>query len=586
MKIFVSYKRDHAESEALLSLLETELPKAYGKVNSDRLLTAGEWRPKLLEWIDGCDLFVILLSEKGVESDEVKEEVHRAYDRWVATGRKKPTIIPVRVNYTGPLDGFRRDLNGFQGLRWTGEADNKTLLTKIRSEVAKGWRPRVFAAIAALLVVALLVYYFVVAPLGNIRKLRAATPATEPAAGKVIALSEAKKYRDAASRPGWSSRAGAAYARYLGRWSAGHLANARKSINQGKVPEGLVLAALVAQENDGKIDPSFLKDYEEGHYRLLRQTLRTGSTLGAGLAVSSDGTQIAAGNALWSPPSQTRCSLGSDAINVVAFGPRGLYTGGNEHILAWTVCRPGAQFPVTRQDEEEDEDVEDRVQYLAIAPDDSFAFVMRKGRSVLLQESGTTSRTLKHPEPVRSIAFSRDGSVLVTTSGETLNVWNRRETRPVPTRIETGLPLRGASLKGEYVTVAGPRSVKVWRWRPTLQFQYEIAFDVPIRAVALSDEPGLVAVVTDEGVLLEQVSKDAFRLGGSQSVASEVVFSDVGRQLVIKRVDAIEIWNPDTSPTPMDAPRQTNLFEDWSRRFALTVDENSRFEPILFKEAR
>lgn len=590
MRIFVSYKRDHAESEALLSLLETELPKAYGKVISDRLLPAGEWRRKLLEWIDDCDLFVILLSEKGVASEEVQEEVHRAYDRWVAGGRKKPTIIPVRVNYTGPLDGFRSDvhLNDFQGLRWTGgEADNKTLLAKIRSEVAKGWRPRVFAAMAALLVAALLVYYFVVAPLGNIRKLQAAAPATEPAAGKVIALSEAKKYRDAASRPGWSSRAQTAYARYLGRWSAGHLANARKSINQGKVPEGLVLAALVAQENDGKIDPSFLKDYEEGHYRLLRQTLRTGSTLGPGLAVSSDGTQIAAGNALWNPPSETRCSLRSDSINVVAFGPRGLYTGGNEHILAWTVCRPGTQFPITRQDEEEDEDVEDRVQYLAIAPDDSFAFAMRKGRSVLLQESGATAQTLlKHPEPVRSIAFSRDGSVVVTTSGETLHVWNRRETRPVPTRIETALPLRGASLKGDYVAVAGPRSVKVWRWRPTLQFQDEIVSDVPIRTVALSDQPGLVAVVTDDGVLLEQASKDAFRLGGSQSVAIDVVFSDVGRQLIVKRVDAIEIWNPDPSPTPTEASRPNNVFEDWSKRFALTVDENGRFEPLLFKEER
>ena len=170
--------------------------------------------------------------------------------------------------------------------------------------------PRLYWALVALFVLALLVYFFVIAPLGNIRKLRSASPATDSAAGTVIPLSEAKKYRDAASRVGWSSPARAAYARYLGRWSEGHLANARKSINQGKVPEGLVLAALVARENGGKLDPSFLKDYEEGHYRLLKQTLRTGSTLGAGLAVSSDGTQIAAGNALWNPTSQTRCSLG------------------------------------------------------------------------------------------------------------------------------------------------------------------------------------------------------------------------------------------------------------------------------------
>ena len=569
MKVFVSYKRGDDDSERLLLLLQKDLARVFGRVKSDRLLTiGGEWRSGLVEMVDDCDLFIVLLSEKAVESEEVREEVRRAFDRPGRTREKNPVIIPVRVHYTGPLEGFRRDLSAFQELRWTGEPDDQPLLQKIRRQVVKAWMPRVYMAIAALLVLALLVYLFVIAPLGNIRRLRAGPPK----------LSEAKKYRDAASHVGWSSRAGAAYAQYLAHWSEGHLATARKDIDQGKVPEGLVLAALVARENGGKLDRTFLKDYEEGHYRLLKQTLRTGSTLGAGLAVSSDGTQLAAGNALWNVAARTRCSLGPDAINVVAFGPRGLYTGGNEHVLAWTVCRPGAQLAV----QDEMEDLEDRVQYLAVAPDDAVAFVMRKGRYVLLQEGGTSAPALKHSEPVRSIAFSRDGSLLVTTSGETLNVWNRREPGSAPRQIKTGISLRGASVKGDYAAVADSRTVSVWRWHPTVQFQYEIPSGVPIRAVALSDQPGLLAVVTDEGVLLEQVSKDAFRLGAIQSVASDVVFSDVGKDLIIKRVDAIEIWTPDTSPTPMDAPPPNDPFDDWTRKFALQVDENGHFEPILF----
>lgn len=567
MKIFVSYKRDHKESEALLLLMENSLAKVY----SDRLLPlGGEWRPKLLKWIDRCDLFLVLVSEQAVASDEVGEEVRRAYDKWIVA-RKRPVIIPVRVNYFGPVDRFRRPLSTIHEFSWKGEADNERLLTKLRAEIEEWKRPRRYWAIAALLLLALLVYFFVVAPLGNIRKLRSVS--------KVSSLSEAKKVRDAASRVGWSSRADAAYAQYLGRWSDGHLANARKSVNQGRVAEGLVLAALVAHENGGRLDGSFLRDYNEGHYASLVQTLRTGATLGAGLAVSSDGTQVAAGNALWNLPARTRCSLGTDAINVVAFGPRGLYTGGNEHVLAWTVCRPGTQFPVR----EEVDDLEDRVQSLAIAPDDAIAFVMRKGSSVLLHRGAAAPQALKHPEPVRSIAFSRDGSLLVTTSGETLNVWNPSDARPVPKRVKTGLSLRGASLKGDYIAVASPRKVGVWRFRPTAQLQYEIPSDVPVRAVALSDEPNLLAIVTDAGVLVERVAKDAFRLGGTQSVASDVVFSN-GNQLVVKRVDAVEIWNPDTSAT--DAAPPQNRLEDWSRKFALTVDENGRIEPILFKEAR
>lgn len=581
MKVFVSYKRNDNDSEKLLSLLEKDLAKVFAKVDSDRLLPAGgEWRPDLLEMIDRCVLFVVLLSEKSAESEEVREEVRRAYDRWVLTKRKKPMIITVRVNYSGSVEGFRRNLSDLQELRWTGKEDNQTLLKNIRREVAKAWMPRLYSAFAALLALALIVYIFVVFPLGNIRRLRSASPATGSAAGNVIPLSEAKKYRDAATRLGWSPLAAAAYAQYLARWSGEHLANARKSINEGKVPEGLVLAALVAQENGGKLDDSFLKDYEEGHYRLLKQTLRTGSTLGAGLAVSWDGTQIAAGDALWTPASQTKCSLEPDAINAVAFGPRGLYTGGNEQVRRWTACHPGTQIPV----KEEGEDLEDRVQYLAVSPDDAVAVVMRKGSSVLLHEGGTVSQALKHAAPVRSIAFASDGS-LITVSGETLNVWNRRESRSTPRTIKTGLALRDASLKGDYVAVAAPRTVKVWRWRPAFQFQYEIPSEVPLRAVALSDEPGLLAVVTDEGVLLEQVSKDAFRLGGMQSVASDVVFSDVGRNLIIKRVDAIEIWNSDSSPTSMEAP-PTNLLEEWTRKFGLTVDENGHFKPILPKEDR
>jgi len=189
MKVFVSYKRDHAESEAVLSLLETELSGVSTRVYSDRLLTAGEWRPKLLEWIDGCDLFVVLLSEKSIESEEVKDEVHRAYDQWARTGRKKPTIIPINVHDSGPLGGFRRDLSSFQALRWTGEADNETLLKKIREELARARKPWVYGlALAALLLVALLAYPFLLPSLRNTLKAREASPGPLPGSASTLSV--------------------------------------------------------------------------------------------------------------------------------------------------------------------------------------------------------------------------------------------------------------------------------------------------------------------------------------------------------------------------------------------------------------
>ncbi|MEA2414490.1 MAG: hypothetical protein QOI58_1147 [Thermoanaerobaculia bacterium] len=89
MKVFVSYKRNDNDSETLLSLLKADLARVFVSVCSDRLLTAGvEWRPDLLKMIDRCDIFVVLLSEKAVESEEVSEEVRRAYDSWSAAREK------------------------------------------------------------------------------------------------------------------------------------------------------------------------------------------------------------------------------------------------------------------------------------------------------------------------------------------------------------------------------------------------------------------------------------------------------------------------------------------------------------------
>jgi hypothetical protein len=56
--------------------------------------------------IDRCDLVVVLLSEEGVESEELREEVRRAYDRWALAKRKNPVIITVRVNCFDKVEGF------------------------------------------------------------------------------------------------------------------------------------------------------------------------------------------------------------------------------------------------------------------------------------------------------------------------------------------------------------------------------------------------------------------------------------------------------------------------------------------------
>jgi hypothetical protein len=593
-KIFISYAHGDAASGRLRTYLAEELAKSGHHVFTDQNIEGSqEWVDEITEHAAACDCFVVLISEAALSSGWVRAEVKQAHDRFEA--EKRPRIFVVRLTGKKFNDvRWSKYLDDYQHLPCTTRADfaivrdailgRMTFVAadaKVR-DAAVARRRRiliVFALAVALPLAALLAYLLVLVPLDNIQKLRSASPVIGLPGTQVISLSEAKNDRDAAVRVCrfcWSSRADAAYAQFLRLWSDAHLANARKWMNQGEVSKGFVLAAWVAQENGGKLDDGFRGVYDEGNYASLKKTLRTASTLGAGLAVSSDGTQIAAGNTLWNLAANTRCTLAAGAINVVAFGPLGLYTGGNEEVTQWTNCRPGAQIPVS----------DERVQDLAVAQDGTVAVVVRKGSDVLLHK-GVTELTLPHAQPVRSVAFADDGSFLVTTSGKLLSVWNLtvRNHPPHPNKIDTGLSLRGAALNGDYVAVNGAQKVKIWRLRPGVQFLREFAPPTPVRSIALSEDAVLLAMVSEEGVFSGQVARMALRrIGARQSVTSDVVFSDVLRRLIVKRADAVELW--DLEPSSSDADDPEHRLARWMVKFALIVDENGRITPHDWSENR
>jgi hypothetical protein len=188
---------------------------------------------------------------------------------------------------------------------------------------------------------------------------------------------------------------------------------------------------------------------------------------------------------------------------------------------------------------------------------------------------------------VSSVAFADDGSFLVTTSGKLLSVWNLtvRNHPPHPNKIDTGLSLRGAALNGDYVAVNGAQKVKIWRLRPGVQFVREVTPPAPVRSIALSEDAVLLAMVSEEGVFVDRVARVALRrIGDRKSVTSDVVFSDVGRQLIVKRADAVELWDPEPSSADADDPE--HRLARWMDKFALTVDENGRITPRVWSENR
>jgi len=583
-KFFISYAHGDDSSIALRTFLAEELGKEHDVFTDQSIVGGKQWAHEITQRATACDCFVVLISEAALASPYVLEEVEIVHKRFKA--EQKPDFFVVLLSDKQFDLEWGACLRSHQKLDCTALLDPAAVrdwilrsLTAAAAEAkiqkaaaARKRRKRIVVSLAvALFLAALVALFFVLLPLRNIQKLRSASPATESAAGNVIPLSQAKIYRDHARRPGWSSRADAAYARFLRLWSDAHLANAKKWMEQGEVSKGFILAALVAQENDGKLDPSFLKDYEEGNYASLKKTLRNGSLLSAGLAVSSDGTQIAAGHTLWNLAASTRCPLAGE-INVVAFGPKGLYTGGNEEVTQWTSCQPGRQIPVS----------DERVQDLAVAQDGTVAVVVHKGNDVLLYK-GVSEHSLPHAEQVRSVAFADDGSFLVTTSGKLLSIWNEtvRNPPPHPNKIDTGLSLLGAALNGDYVAVNGTQKVKIWRLRPKVQFVREVAPPAPVRSIALSEDAVQLAMVSEEGVFSDRVARVALRrIGARQSVASDVVFLDVRRQLIVKRADAVEIWDPEPSSADADVPE--HRLARWMDKFALSVDENGRITPRIW----
>jgi hypothetical protein len=95
--IFLSYKRDLDPDEGLAREIVRELRIAHD-VFLDRDLPIGaRWADSIRAEIERCDVLIVLLSGRAVESDMVREEIALAHELWQKQGH--PRILPVRVAY-------------------------------------------------------------------------------------------------------------------------------------------------------------------------------------------------------------------------------------------------------------------------------------------------------------------------------------------------------------------------------------------------------------------------------------------------------------------------------------------------------
>jgi hypothetical protein len=135
--IVILYKRDSQPDEQLVQFLEEQLGTSGYNVFIDRHLTLGvDWAKEIEARIRSAGAIIPLLSADSIFSEMLGFEIESAQEA-SQINHGRPRLLPVRVNYTGPLpEPLSSILDPVQYFLWEGEHDNLGLVTEL-SEALK-----------------------------------------------------------------------------------------------------------------------------------------------------------------------------------------------------------------------------------------------------------------------------------------------------------------------------------------------------------------------------------------------------------------------------------------------------------------
>jgi hypothetical protein len=132
-EVVLLYKRESQPDTALVEFLESQLQENGCSVFIDRHLTLGmDWAREIESRIRSADAIIPLLSPDSIYSEMLAFEIETAHEAGqLQQGR--PRLLPVRVNYTGPLpEPLSSILEPIQYFLWEGEQDNLGLSTELK----------------------------------------------------------------------------------------------------------------------------------------------------------------------------------------------------------------------------------------------------------------------------------------------------------------------------------------------------------------------------------------------------------------------------------------------------------------------
>jgi len=142
-QVVLLYKRDAQPDEEVRKFLETRLQECNHKVFFDQRIKTGTiWRVEIEDQIRAADAVIPLLSAASADNEMLEWEIGVAHE--AAQEREgKPYLIPVRINYEGPLShSLAYILNPIQYSLWRGPADNDKLLGEVSASIVNPPKPK------------------------------------------------------------------------------------------------------------------------------------------------------------------------------------------------------------------------------------------------------------------------------------------------------------------------------------------------------------------------------------------------------------------------------------------------------------
>jgi AAA-like domain/TIR domain/CHAT domain len=133
-KIFISYKRDVELDESIAKQVREVLSEEHDIFIDKDISVGTPWAERIRAELEQADFLITFLSAQSVHSEMVRGEIETAYQLYAES--KKPTILPVRLNYRVPFtDTLGTILDSINWAFWDSAEDTERLIEQLRSAI-------------------------------------------------------------------------------------------------------------------------------------------------------------------------------------------------------------------------------------------------------------------------------------------------------------------------------------------------------------------------------------------------------------------------------------------------------------------